>query len=119
MAVRSWEKGWDKIATIFIGAVFACCVLCGIYASVSAGLEFRNYDDLENKCQTVQGEYISYEVDYPGRYGATKRMITVDDRQYQVRSDELDEDALKNDLKQGDPVTLIVDSKRGNGACHI
>lgn len=109
--VSSLDKVGDKIASIFIGIVFIWCVLSGIYASVSSIFEFRNYYNLDNRCQTIQGQYISYEVDYPGRYGATKRIITVDDQQYRILTDEFDEEALRNNLRQGEMVTIVVDPK--------
>ena len=105
------DKSWDKIASILIGTIFTVCALLGVYACVSSVVEFQNYYHLQNRCQTVQGSYVAYEVDHVGRYGATKRWITVGDQKYQVHVNEVDENALKTYLKSGDAITLVIDSE--------
>ena len=93
--------------------IVALCVIIGLFAIVASIRDFLLYSDgnIESRTQTVQGGYNSYEnIRRTGKYGATRKEITVDNQTYRIITiADFDEESFLNNVEAGDFITLVID----------
>ena len=101
----------NTIGKIITVALFA---IMGVFAIVASAQDFLLYNDFdfESRTQTVQGTYNSYEkIERIGRYGATRKQITVDNQTFLITIADFDEEAFLNEVEEGDIITLVFDAE--------
>ena len=101
----------NTIGKIITVALFA---IMGVFAIVASAQDFLLYNDFdfESRTQTVQGTYNSYEkIRRIGKYGSTRKQITVDNQTFLITIADFDEEAFLNEVEEGDTITLVFDAE--------